>query len=235
MDSLSVEQTQNVSAKPKLVLKRRVPLTSHLLTSQPIRIEKQHFRLDFYAAIFSPDECQQFYHILETTTQWPRAFTPGRRCNQTYGDAGLVYEIVFGGYGGQPRQLVQRTAIDWSQLPLLIHIRDVVSKTVGQDFNFCVVQRYPSGRVGINPHRDKEMASTSLICGLSLGCERRLTMGPPRHSSDTPVQLNLHVGSLYVLRPPTNDYWTHCIEKDESTQPRISLTFRNVPTPAVKT
>lgn len=158
------------------------------------------------------------YQQLEKEVVWSKPITNGRRVNQTYGNAGLVYEINFRG------KIVRRHTTLWT--PTILHLRALVSNITKEEYNFCVVQRYPNGNVGINPHKDKEMVLGTTIAGISLGATRVLTMSNYHES----ISIPLPSGSLYVLKPPTNTYWSHSIEKDSTIlQPRISLTFRNVP------
>lgn len=185
--------------------------------------------VDFYERFLPGDQAPQTFEFLEAHVPWSRKASQGRRSNPTFGDEGLVYELTLGGYGGQPKRLVRRKVLPWSNLPVLAELRDRVSEATGEGYNFCVVQRYPAAGVGIRPHRDKEMVPGTTICGLSLGSTRTLTLGPPRFLDSEPVCLELGPGSLYVLKPPTNDYWTHSSEKGTSDVPRLSLTFRNVP------
>jgi alkylated DNA repair dioxygenase AlkB len=109
--------------------------------------------------------------------------------------------------------------------PYLIKIKERLENETSTKFNICAVQRYPSGKIGINPHRDKEMTKNTIIAGISLGETRNLTF----HRWQTPAlfTLTLNHGSLYMMLPPTNDYFAHCIPKDVSEGVRISLTFRN--------
>lgn len=190
-------------------------------------IKRTKLTIDFYDHLLSAPDSQTLYDIIESTVRWSKPLTANRRSNQTYGDSGLVYEIEFGGYG-RPRIVVRREAIPWDTFPMLCDLRDAISDITRETYNFCVIQRYPSGRVGINPHRDKEMIMGTTICGLSLGATRTLTMVPPKMVTDDQVKLKLPPGSMYVLRPPTNSYWQHSIDKDDTTTPRISLTFRTV-------
>jgi len=141
-----------------------------------------------------------------------------RRFNRTYGNEGLVYRIRF------KEKLVERKALPWSTIPFLQKLRDNVEKITSSNFTYCVVQYYPTGRVGIKPHRDKEMIPGSVIAGLSLGQTRTLRMS--RHSQN--IDVDLFPGSLYVFYPPMNDYWSHSILTDDSTHPRLSLTFRTL-------
>jgi len=169
---------------------------------------------------------------------------PNRRSNITVGDAGKEYTITFGGYGGRPENTIIRRAIPWEEISCgqsLLAIKRMVEWTTNVPegtYTICVVQYYPHGRVGIHPHRDKEMlpGTTSRplgrragICGISLGATRTLEMSPPHFLPDEPpLRLELGNGSMYVLLPPTNDWWKHSIVKDQDIDiPRISLTFRS--------
>lgn len=162
----------------------------------------------------APDTCRDLYQYLEDNVVY-KAKTSYRRCSQTYGDGG-TYDIVFRGVH------VARPIHPW--LPPLLKVKKVLEQLTDTSYNVCVVQRYPTGKIGIPPHRDKEMVKGTSICGVSLGVQRVLTMS----RGTTNINIPLPVGSAYVLHPPTNTYWTHCIQPDPSiTQPRISLTFRN--------
>ncbi len=150
-----------------------------------------------------------------------------KRQSFTFGNKGLVYEVKFGGYKGIPETISKREVIDWTQHPLLMAIKDQLEFVTTETFTICVIQYYPNGSVGISKHKDKEMKPGTMICGISLGQTRELKMHPPSFLRRQPISTNLAPGSLYILKPPTNDYWMHSTEKDSSTQARISLTFRN--------
>ena len=200
------------------------PQLSHL------KITADRLNIEFYENFLPSNQAFEIYDIIEKQFSCNSLLYQKKRSKLVYGDLGLIYEVKFGGYGGRPLKVAQYPTLSWSQLPLLTEIKNNISELTGENYNFCVIQRYPNGQVGINPHRDKEMVKGTQICGLSLGSARQLTMAPPRYIKENPIQLTLRSGSLYILKPPTNDYWTHCIEKDESVTPRISLTFRNLPT-----
>jgi alkylated DNA repair dioxygenase AlkB len=126
--------------------------------------------------------------------QWKSTITPRRRVQQNYGDEGVSYEINFRG------KLIKRVVKSWDEIPILKFIRDEISKITGARYNYCVVQRYPNGNVGINPHRDREMKPDTDIAGLSLGATRILTMDPPRYNSINinSFSIELISGSLYI-------------------------------------
>jgi len=150
-----------------------------------------------------------------------------RRFNRTFGNEGLVYRIKFGGYGGRPVKWVERKAEPWEKVPMLSQLRDIIQTATKSIFTYCVIQYYPCGKVGIKPHRDKEMTPGSVIAGLSLGRRRTLLMSS-QGGLLKEMAISLGTGSLYVFNPPTNDFWSHSILTDETQTPRISLTFRTL-------
>lgn len=169
---------------------------------------------DLYRDFLSPQESVELYQHLIMYSKLKTY--PNKRSNCTYGDKGLVYTIKFSNGGESLRR-----AIEWD--PRIRVVKNKLEQITNQVYNVCVVQHYPSGNIGISPHRDKEMTPGTTICGLSLGQERLLTLQNRKHK----LEVNLNPGSLYIMRPPTNDFYSHSIEKDETKQPRISLTFRN--------
>lgn len=189
-------------------------------------MEKRVYRyercnIDFYPHFISENGSARLFKYLEDNVLWNRSIAPGRRVQQNYGDPGISYTVTF------RDNTIVRVCKPW--LPILEKVRDAVTAVTGQPYNYCVVQRYPNGKVGINPHRDKEMDPNTAIAGISLGATRRLIMSPPCYNrvDKTSIIMPLNSGSLYVLNPPTNNYWTHCIEKDGDIEDvRISLTFR---------
>jgi alkylated DNA repair dioxygenase AlkB len=174
----------------------------------------QKLHLELITNLFTYDEEKKIYKTLEKLFNNP---PENKRVNQTYGDDGLIYRINF--YG----KITERPALSWSKAPLLKELRDYVSDLTGEKYTICVVQRYPNGKIGINPHRDKEMILGTTIAGMSFGTQRTLTM----QRGEKNISLDLTPGSLYVMKPPTNSFWSHSIEKDNTTGVRISLTFRN--------
>lgn len=169
--------------------------------------------VDYYKNFLSESEATKLLNTLLQSSDLK--LKPNTRTNCTYGDKGVFYSVTF--YG----KTVVRHAKEW--LPQLKDIRDRLEKLTGQKYNYVVVQHYPHGSVGIKPHRDKEMASNTIIAGISLGAKRKLIMS--RQGLNT--KIDLEHGSLYTFNPPTNDYWTHSIDPDRHVvHPRISLTFR---------
>lgn len=185
------------------------------------KITDDKLDIEFYENFLNETESLILYKELEKTCSWRRKLTEKSRAGQVYGDKNLVYTVTIWG------KTMNRKVLHWDKLPYLLTLKDKLTKLTGQKYTVCYIQRYPSGKVGINPHRDKEMVTGTSICGISIGEKRTLSMQRIHKGINKKTDILLTNGSLYILKPPTNQYWTHCIEKDNSKNPRISLTFRN--------
>ena len=171
--------------------------------------------LDFYPSFLDNEESINLIKYIEEEVIWRNNITPYKRVNQIYADDGIIYTINYKG------NKFERKTLAWTEY--LYDIKSKVETITNETYTVCVIQRYPSGKVGINPHRDKEMKFGTTIAGLSLGETRVLRMS----RNNEYIDISLPSGSLYVLNPPTNNYWCHSIPKDNSNNPRYSLTFRN--------
>ncbi|XP_040898661.1 DNA oxidative demethylase ALKBH2 isoform X2 [Toxotes jaculatrix] len=205
--------------------------------SDPIpwqKIEAEGLDCD-YALLFSKVEADQLFKQLEeevvySTGEDAKVHVFGKvygipRKQATYGDAGLTYT-----YSG-----VTRSARPWT--PTLESIRDAVTRTTGQTFNFVLVNRYKDGQDHMGEHRDdeKELDPLCPIASVSLGAARdfifrhRDARGKQSCRQIEPVKLELAHGSLLLMNPPTNTLWYHSLPvRKKVLLPRINLTFRRI-------
>lgn len=198
------------------------------------KIESEGLDCD-YALLFSKEEADILFSNLEkeivyATGEEAQVQVFGKiydipRKQATYGDAGLAYT-----YSG-----VKRLACPWT--PTLQHIREAVTKTTGQTFNFVLVNRYKDGSDHMGEHRDdeKELDPLCPIASVSLGAARdfifrhRDTRGKQSSSRIEPVKMELAHGSLLLMNPPTNTFWYHSLPvRKKVLAPRINLTFRRI-------
>lgn len=117
---------------------------------------------------------------------------------------------------------------DWINSPLK-NLADKISKMSGISCNYLVIQYYPKGSTYMGAHKDKEVDDKSPIIGISLGKSVRLLRLADKNYTAIHVQ-QLLPRSMYQLRPPTNEYFTHAITKsdDSDENERWSLNLRSV-------
>lgn len=114
----------------------------------------------------------------------------------------------------------------WKAMPQLEELATMVGETFGELLNTCVLQYYANEKVGINPHRDKEVGRSNAIISLSVGDTRIMRFERNGVIHDIP----LPKGSVCVIYAPTNEKWAHSIlTEDQPKQPRISVVFRYHP------
>ena len=106
----------------------------------------------------------------------------------------------------------------------------------GGAITYAAIQYYSERegyRTGIGSHPDREVDDAVGIYCVSLmedqDATRPLSINPSRHyrDADGPVSIKdieLPHGSLYALRPPTNEWWEHKLKPHKAT--RVSITFR---------
>ncbi|KAM7416640.1 hypothetical protein PAMA_018611 [Pampus argenteus] len=198
------------------------------------KIEAEGLDCD-YALLFHKKEADHLFKQLEeevvySTGEEAKVQVFGKvydipRKQASYGDAGITYN-----YSG-----VTRLACPWT--PTLEYIRDAVTKTTGQAFNFVLVNRYKDGQDHMGEHRDdeKELDPLCPIASVSLGAARdfifrhRDARGKQSCRQIQPVKLELAPGSLLLMNSPTNTFWYHSLPvRKKVLLPRINLTFRRI-------
>ena len=145
---------------------------------------------------------------------------------QAYPSYNRRIKLIYGGIPSYSFTLygkkIETKVKDWREFPELYALSKMLERVTGQPYNCCVIQYYKSGKVGIKPHRDKEMKSGTIISSISLGETRIMKFERGHEHHEFP----LTEGSLFLIHPPTNDCWLHSIPLDDSTSPRMSLVFR---------
>lgn len=130
-------------------------------------------------------------------------------------DPGVIYR-----YSGR-----DRTAHEWSSA--LSHLRELVSRVTGTQFNGVLANLYRDGRDHMGWHADDErsLGPDPVIASVSLGAERRFDF---RHLGTAEiVSTVLPHGSLLVMSGPVQRLWKHRIPKAAKVSaPRVNLTFR---------
>ncbi|MEY3175346.1 MAG: hypothetical protein RLZZ436_3260 [Planctomycetota bacterium] len=166
----------------------------------------------------SGEVADQHFQILLESPIWeqkPALFGhPQPRLTAAYGDPGTSYRY----------SRTANAALPWS--PGLHELREQIEMVEGR-YNYCLLNRYRSGRDSMGLHADNEPWVGNVIASLSLGAKRTFCI---RHNFTGETQrFGLTHGSLLIMAGTMQEYWKHEIPKTRRlVGERINLTFRQI-------
>lgn len=175
--------------------------------------------IDYYSSFLSSDEADD---IFQNLCELPFESITFSINNKSYIPRRRVYAMGAAYYYGQ----VSPTPHPW--LPFMDNLRQKVERATGYYYNECFINLYEDGSAGISPHKDNQsiLCSDTPIACASFGATRKIVF--TRQGFEERTMEPTH-GSLYVMMPPTNQFWSHESPKDPAIKsPRISVTFRKI-------
>jgi hypothetical protein len=100
-------------------------------------------------------------------------------------------------------------------------------ENVNININSCLINKYENGSEFIKFHQDSKLAfgENHFILLYSLGEERTMTFKHINDSNNT-FEIKLKSNSLLIIYPEINKVYQHSILKDDTENPRFSMTFR---------
>lgn len=113
--------------------------------------------------------------------------------------------------------------------PLQLRIKAAVEAATGRPFNSVLLNYYRNERDSMGMHSDDEpeLGPEPAIASVSFGATRSFIL-KHRRSKQT-LRLPLGDGSLLLMSGPTQENWTHGINKQtRPCGPRVNLTFRYI-------
>jgi len=160
---------------------------------------------------------QHFQSLLEAPIweQKPALFGhPQPRLTAAYGDPGTSYRY----------SKTENAGLAWSAE--MLELRARIEAVEGR-YNYCLLNRYRSGRDSMGLHADNEPWVGNVIASLSLGAERTFCI---RHNTTRETRrYALTHGSLLIMGGTMQDFWKHEIPKTRRmVGERINLTFRRI-------
>lgn len=198
------------------------------LIYQKVPIEKTRIQLDedswiYYDPHFlSGEECASLYTHLYHDIPWRVSYRtykdqkielPRRQCWQS--EPGVVAQL----YQKEP-------ALDWS--PLVMEVKEKIENLPGisNTFNYCLFNLYRDGKDSIGFHKDDEAfePGTTAIGSISVGTERKFLV--KNRKGKIGYEFKLPGGTLIIMDGQTQQNWLHSVPRDDTTSPRINLTFR---------
>lgn len=112
--------------------------------------------------------------------------------------------------------------------PAVAATRDRIAAAVGFAPNFCLLNRYNTGKEVVGWHADKtaDLEHPHYIASLSLGATRRFEFRR-RNDRVTVLKLELHSGDLVVMAKNVQKLYHHRIAPQAKiVEPRYNLTYR---------
>ncbi len=185
--------------------------------------ESSQLYIEIYTQVISEEDGTELLQLLTNNAKWRDPFltktgkVSSKRNKCIYGSIPYYHAI----FRGTP---LRSKVHSWEQIPILHDLASVLSSKTNDTYNTCVLQYYANQKVGIQPHRDKEVVGNNVITSLSVGATRIMRFERNGIIHD----IELTNGSLCVIYPPTNEKWLHSIVcEKKQLEPRVSLVFRN--------
>ena len=136
------------------------------------------------------------------------------RLTASYGDEGVTYR-----YSG-----TVNVALPWT--PTLLEIKQKIEAVQGR-YNYCLLNRYRSGKDSMGMHADDEPELGNVIGSLSLGATR--TFRIKHKKTKETMSFRVGHGTLIIMAGTMQQFWKHEIPKTkEPVGERINLTFRQI-------
>lgn len=171
----------------------------------------------FYEEIRSKDLYQQLsnYKYQDLNLHFKgKVFTPKRKV-LAFGDPGISYSFSGTTIKAEP----------WT--PTLLDIKKDIQDKTGDEYNFVFINFYPDGEAKMGLHKEIEQDTMPVtIPTLSIGSSRVMQFSRKDYF---PHRVTLDSGSLLLMQPPTNEFWSHEIPAEpDVTEPLFTLTFRKL-------
>ncbi len=182
--------------------------------------------VNYFGPILNKTEADHYFQKLMDSIPWEKDVLVmfGKRLETKrkvawYGD--LPFDYTYSN--------TTKRALFWT--PELLELKKLTETLTATTYNSCLLNLYHSGEEGMGWHSDdeKELQPNGAIASLSFGAERKFAF--KHKNTKEKVELNLHHGSLLVMKGVTQNHWHHRLPPTKKVpSPRINLTFRTITT-----
>lgn len=134
-----------------------------------------------------------------------------------------------GGVSGYRYSKTKRPVFNLKEYPLLMLLQEHCSKTIGVDFNSCLVNWYRDGNDYIGEHSDDEKdLKKSNIASISLGSVRDFILKSKTDKNDKKI-VSMASGCMIHMYGECQKLYKHSVPKRRKvTTGRLNITFRVV-------
>lgn len=194
-----------------------------LFPSEKIVFNLPNAEIEYYPHFFTLDKANLLFEKLKNEIPWQqdeiKVFNKMHqqpRLTALFGNDGKPY-----GYSNivmQPHP--------WS--PILTHIKEEIETVCNENFTTVLLNLYRNGKDSNGWHADneKELGRNPSIASVSFGATRPFYL---KHNTieNQKLKIDLHHGSLLIMKGETQHFWKHQIAKTaKPINARINLTFR---------
>lgn len=130
-------------------------------------------------------------------------------------------------YGDRPYRFGGREVKPQPAPPEVVELGGAVEGLTGERFSACFVNYYRDGSDWIPWHADDDHWIGPVIASISFGATRRFCL---RRKNDhrAKVEGYLAHGDVLLMKAGCQREWEHSVPRSKTTEPRLSLTFRQV-------
>ena len=180
----------------------------------------------YYPEFFNLEESDQYFNSLLKTIKWRQddIMVYGK----TYKQPRLTALYA---NNNEPYSYSNITMIPLEFTSELKNVKQKIDNFAQVEFTTCLLNLYRDGQDSNGWHADdeKELGKNPIIASLSFG-EKRLFKLKHKTNNNLKKDLELHHGSLLLMKGPTQHNWLHSIPKTKKkVGKRINLTFRVIP------
>jgi alkylated DNA repair dioxygenase AlkB len=176
----------------------------------------------YYDTFLSPANAHVYFETLMNTISWKadEAIIFGKRILTKrkvawYADSPFSYTY----------SQITRHALPWTKE--LLVLKELITQSIREEFNSCLLNLYHNGMEGVGWHSDneKELKINGCIASISLGVARKFSF--KHKKTKQVVDIVLNPGSLLLMQGSIQSHWLHCLPTTKKVQSaRINLTFR---------
>ncbi len=196
-----------------------------LFSEEKRAIELPNAELHYFKDFYSLEKANHYFKTLRATIDWQQDDITifGKthqqpRLTALYANNELAYS--YSGITMYPKRFTSE----------LLEIKSDIEQKVGQQFTSVLLNRYRDGSDSNGWHADneKELGQNPVIASVSFG-EIRPFHFKHRYLKGERHKLDLHHGSLLIMKGEMQHFWLHQIAKTKKTiGERINLTFRTI-------
>ncbi|MEH6538189.1 MAG: alpha-ketoglutarate-dependent dioxygenase AlkB [Psychroserpens sp.] len=196
-----------------------------LFSEEKTIIKLPNAELLYIAGFYNPKTANHYFEVLRKYTKWQQDDI-----------------TIFGKTHKQPRLTALYSENDkpysYSNIMMnphvftseLTEIKSDIEKEIHHKFTSVLLNLYRDGNDSNGWHSDneKELGQNPVIASVSFGATRPFHF-KHRHIKEERHKINLHHGSLLVMKGEMQQYWLHQIAKTKKAiDERINLTFRTI-------